>query len=70
MPRAAAGTRTAQGDERCLTHDLWHSLSERIHDFLNSITLGDLVAEPNVREVAERQRGRDREKRVSVVATR
>jgi len=64
------GDKNCQGDERCLTHDLWHSLSERIHDFLDGITLGDLVAEPNVREVAERQRNRDREKRVSVVATR
>jgi len=64
------GDKNCQGDERCLTHDLWHSLSERIHDFLNGITLADLVAEPNVRDVAERQRERNREKRVSVVATR
>jgi Rrf2 family transcriptional regulator, iron-sulfur cluster assembly transcription factor len=64
------GDKNCQGDERCLTHDLWHSLSERIHDFLDGITLANLVAEPNVRDVAERQRGRDHEKRVSVVATR
>ena len=64
------GDKNCQGDERCLTHDLWHALSERIHDFLNGITLADLVAEPNVRDVAERQRDRNREKRVSVVATR
>ena len=65
------GDLNCQGDERCLTHYLWHSLSERIHDFLNSITLADLVAEPNVREVAERQLqiARERDRRPAI-ATR
>lgn len=62
------GDQNCQGDERCLTHYLWQSLSERIHDFLDSITLADLVSEPNVREVAERQRERAREKRIPVAA--
>ena len=62
------GDRNCQGDERCLTHYLWHSLSERIHDFLANITLADLVAEPNVREVADRQR--ERERRIPAVAAR
>lgn len=60
------GDQNCQGDERCLTHYLWQSLSERIHDFLDSITLADLVSEPNVREVAERQREQAREKRIPV----
>jgi len=64
------GDKNCQGDERCLTHYLWHSLSERIHDFLNSITLADLVNEPNVREVADRQRGQGRERRVPAAAVR
>jgi len=42
-------------DSRCLTHYLWEDLSNRIHDFLNNITLGDLVNQPNVQEVASRQ---------------
>ena len=60
------GDQNCQGDERCLTHYLWESLSERIHSFLDSITLADLVSEPNVREVAERQREQSREKRIPV----
>lgn len=60
------GDQNCQGDERCLTHYLWQSLSERIHDFLDSITLADLVSEPNVREVAERQHEQAREKRIPV----
>ena len=27
----------------CLTHHLWCQLSEQIHDFLNGISLGELV---------------------------
>jgi Rrf2 family iron-sulfur cluster assembly transcriptional regulator len=29
--------------KQCLTHNLWMDLSERIHDFLNQITLGELI---------------------------
>ena len=68
------GDQNCQGDERCLTHYLWQSLSERIHEFLDSITLADLVSEPNVHEVAERQREcereRNSEKRIPVAAAR
>lgn len=52
------GERNCQGDEACLTHQLWEELSERIYQFLNGITLADLVARPHVQEVASRQEGR------------
>ncbi|MGD2132169.1 MAG: Rrf2 family transcriptional regulator [Maricaulaceae bacterium] len=32
------------GGERCLTHDLWEELGERIHEFLESVSLEDVVA--------------------------
>jgi Rrf2 family transcriptional regulator, iron-sulfur cluster assembly transcription factor len=32
-----------EGDEPCLTHDLWEALSEQITDFLSKISLGYLV---------------------------
>lgn len=48
-----------QGDchegEICLTHHLWTDLSDRIHDFLNGISLGDLVARREIRRIAGRQ---------------
>lgn len=28
---------------RCLTHDLWESLSQQIEEFLNSVSLQDLI---------------------------
>ena len=52
------GEKNCHGDETCLTHQLWEDLSVRIHEFLNGITLGDLVNKPHVQEVASRQEGR------------
>lgn len=50
-----AGQSDCQGGERCLTHSLWQDLSDRISQFLNSITLGELMAQRDVKEVAGRQ---------------
>ncbi len=32
-----------EGEGPCLTHELWEELSRKIHEFLASISLGDLV---------------------------
>jgi Rrf2 family iron-sulfur cluster assembly transcriptional regulator len=49
------GMQNCQGEERCLTHDLWHDLSYQIQDFLSGIDLAQLVERRSVREVAARQ---------------
>lgn len=49
------GQSDCQGGERCLTHTLWQDLSDRISSFLNSITLGELMSQHEVKEVAGRQ---------------
>jgi len=49
------GAHNCHNNQRCLTHDLWHDLSGRIHDYLNQISLHDLMTRRGVREVAERQ---------------
>ena len=49
------GMQNCQGEERCLTHDLWHDLSHQIRDFLADIDLAQLVERRSVREVAARQ---------------
>jgi Rrf2 family iron-sulfur cluster assembly transcriptional regulator len=56
--RRCGGQANCNGDERCLTHQLWEDLSDRIYDFLAGINLGTLVTQPEVREVAARQDGR------------
>jgi len=38
-----------------LTHELWAELSDKIYQFLDDISLADLIQRPRVREVAERQ---------------
>lgn len=49
------GKENCQGEERCLTHDLWEDLSKRIYEFLNHIDLAQLVERRRVKEVAARQ---------------
>ncbi len=49
------GEKNCHGDQTCLTHQLWEDLSAQIHQFLNGITLADLVSKPHVQQVASRQ---------------
>lgn len=44
-----------QKSERCLTHELWCDLSDQIFNFLENISLGNLVEKSDVQEVAARQ---------------
>jgi len=49
------GKQNCQGDVRCLTHDLWMGLNRHVSDYLNGITLGEVIQQNNVIQVAERQ---------------
>lgn len=49
------GKEGCQGGERCLTHVLWRDLSDRISDFLNDISLAELLGNQEILAVAERQ---------------
>ena len=49
------GKGDCQGGTRCLTHTLWRDLSSRISDFLNNITLGELMIDNEVLEISDRQ---------------
>ena len=53
--RCHGATDGCQSGMRCLTHTLWSDLSARIEDFLNGITLAELVEKSDVKEVASRQ---------------
>ncbi len=44
------GMENCQEDKRCMTHDLWATLNEKLYDYLNSVTLQDLVAEQLAKE--------------------
>ncbi len=52
---ACRGKGDCHDGDQCLTHHLWHDLSEQIHAFLAKITIYDLVSRQEIREVAHRQ---------------
>jgi Rrf2 family iron-sulfur cluster assembly transcriptional regulator len=47
-----AGKENCHDDRRCITHDLWTRLNEKIYDYLASVTLADLVAHQDGKQVA------------------
>ncbi|HHM05106.1 MAG TPA: Rrf2 family transcriptional regulator [Gammaproteobacteria bacterium] len=49
------GEGNCQEGEPCLTHELWCELSKQIYNFLNGITIGDLVQRGSIKEIAARQ---------------
>ncbi len=49
------GKGDCQEGEICLTHHLWMDLSDRIHAFLDDISLADLVARSEIREISDKQ---------------
>ncbi|MEZ5539642.1 MAG: Fe-S cluster assembly transcriptional regulator IscR [Pseudomonadales bacterium] len=68
---SCGGEGDCQQGEKCLTHDLWCLLSEKIHDFLGAITLASLVNSQNVQEVSARQlRKADEERPITVLSAR
>ena len=46
------GKENCHDDRRCMTHDLWATLTEKMHDYLSSVTLGDLIAHQQGKPVA------------------
>jgi Rrf2 family iron-sulfur cluster assembly transcriptional regulator len=41
------GKENCHDDQRCMTHDLWANLNVRMLDYLDSVTLADLVEQQN-----------------------
>lgn len=56
------GKGNCQSGHQCLTHTLWEGLSQKIEEFLQGITLSELVEESNVKLVSQRQ---DSEKKLA-----
>ncbi|MCG7601152.1 Fe-S cluster assembly transcriptional regulator IscR [Halomonas sp. McH1-25] len=50
------GLSDCQQGSTCLTHHLWCELTREIHDFLDGVTLADLIERHEVRTIAARQR--------------
>ena len=46
------GKENCHDDRRCMTHDLWATLNEKMHEYLSSVSLGDLIAHQAGKPVA------------------
>jgi iron-sulfur cluster assembly transcription factor IscR len=55
------GKENCHEDHRCMTHDLWTSLNKKIYEYLDSVTLAELVAKQQEKQdiamVAETRHG-------------
>jgi len=59
-----AGKENCHDDRRCMTHDLWARLNEKMYDYLSSVTLADLVDHQQGKHVAVLHDDRSAEKNV------
>lgn len=55
------GKQNCHDEHRCLTHDLWTNLNKRMYEYLDSVTLGNLVmreiaADPDVNVIKDVRR--------------
>jgi Rrf2 family iron-sulfur cluster assembly transcriptional regulator len=47
-----AGKENCNDDRRCITHDLWATLNQKMNDYLTSVSLDDVVAHQQGKPVA------------------
>ena len=47
------GKENCQDDRKCLTHDLWATLNQRIFDYLGGVSLAKLVEDHKAKEARE-----------------
>jgi len=46
------GKENCNDDRRCITHDLWATLNQKMNDYLTSVSLDDVVAHQQGKQVA------------------
>ena len=46
-----AGKENCNDDRRCITHDLWATLNEKMNDYLTSVSLADVVLHQQGKQV-------------------
>jgi len=55
------GKENCRDEQKCLTHDLWAALNDRIFDYLHSVTLSQLVTDQksdNIKVIRDQRIGR------------
>ena len=46
------GRENCADEQRCMTHDLWSNLNKRMHEYLASVSLLDLVNQPKAKAIS------------------
>jgi Rrf2 family iron-sulfur cluster assembly transcriptional regulator len=59
------GKENCYDERRCMTHDLWATLNEKMYDYLSSVTLADLIAHQSGKPVAVIKDFRPKEEKVA-----
>jgi Rrf2 family transcriptional regulator, iron-sulfur cluster assembly transcription factor len=59
------GLANCQDEERCMTHELWTSLNEKIYEYLSSVTLKEMVDRQKPANIATLEDRRIRRERPS-----
>ena len=49
------GEKPCSPNGRCLTHSLWNDFSKKMQQFLDSVTLGELMENADVKEISNKQ---------------
>ena len=49
------GQLNCQDSKQCLSHKVWENLGQKIWDLMSELSIAELIREPSVRQVAERQ---------------
>jgi len=65
------GKENCKDEQRCMTHDLWATLNTKMHEYLSSVSLADLVEHQSGKHVAvlhDHRRAAGREDKEEVVA--
>ena len=62
------GKENCNDDRRCITHDLWATLNEKMNDYLTSVSLADVVSHQQGKQVQVIKDFRGREKAPEPVA--
>ncbi len=50
-----SGHEDCQGGRKCITHELWFDLSQRIYGFLHDMSLSDVIESAEVRRLSKEQ---------------
>jgi Rrf2 family iron-sulfur cluster assembly transcriptional regulator len=65
------GKENCKDEQRCMTHDLWATLNTKMHEYLSSVSLADLVEHQSGKHVAvlhDHRRAAGKEDQEEVVA--